>query len=405
MKNLLIGQSGGPTAVINASLAGVIQRGLNQPEIETVYGSVHGVEGILSENFLSLEDFRDPEKLEILKQTPAAYLGSCRKKLPSREENEALYQEIFRIFEKHNIGYFAYIGGNDSMDTVLQLSDYAKEKQIDVKVVGIPKTIDNDLFLTDHTPGYGSAAKFVANSVKQLACDGDVYDLPSVLVVEIMGRNAGWLTAAAALANTETKTYVDLIALPEVPFSFDALVAETRRCLAEKNTVVIALSEGIKDENGAYIGESLASKAREGQDSFQHAILGGVGRIVETCLADALNVKTRTIEFSTLQRCAATEASLCDVEEAFQAGYQGLGFAIDGQTGIMAGFKRLEQDSYQCEVVPLEIHKVANFEKKMPLSMIQGFTVTQEYLDYARPLITGEPKRIYQDGILETISK
>lgn len=402
MKNLLIGQSGGPTAVINSSLAGAVSCGLNSSHFEKVLGTVNGVEGILKENFISMDKFKDEKLLNLLKQTPSSYLGSCRKKLPSLEENEQIYEEIFKIFEKHNIGTFAYIGGNDSMDTVLKLSKYAKEKNIDIKIAGIPKTIDNDLVLTDHTPGYGSAAKFIANSVKQLSMDSRVYDLKSVLVVEIMGRNAGWLTAAAALSNTENERFADIIALPETPFLPDTLISETEKILKEKNTVIIALSEGIKDKNGMYMGESINS-LRAGQDSFNHAILGGVGRTVESLISASLGVKTRTVELSTLQRSASFASSSCDVEEAFRAGFLGVTFATEGKTGFMAGFKRISDEPYSVEIVPFDIEKVANFEKKMPAEMINGFDVTEKFINYAKPLIFGEPDNSYTNGIIDFV--
>ena len=402
MKNLLIGQSGGPTAVINSSLAGAVSCGLNSSHFEKVFGTVNGVEGILKENFISMDKFRDEKLLNLLKQTPSSYLGSCRKKLPTLDENEQIYEEIFSIFEKHNIGTFAYIGGNDSMDTVLKLSKYAKEKNIDIKIAGIPKTIDNDLVLTDHTPGYGSAAKFIANSVKQLSMDSRVYDLKSVLVVEIMGRNAGWLTAAAALSNTENERFADIIALPETPFLPDSLISETEKILKEKNTVIIALSEGIKDKNGMYMGESINS-LRAGQDSFNHAILGGVGRTVESLISASLGVKTRTVELSTLQRSASFAASSCDVEEAFRAGFFGVTFATEGKTGFMAGFKRISDQPYSMEIVPFDIEKVANFEKKMPAEMINGFDVTEKFINYAKPLIFGEPDISYTNGIIDFV--
>ena len=400
MKNLLIGQSGGPTAVINSSLAGAISCALNLQNVENVLGTVNGIEGILNENFISLEKFMDEKLIKLLKQTPSSYLGSCRKKLPSLEENEQIYEEIFKVFEKHNIGTFAYIGGNDSMDTVLKLSEYAKAKNIDVKIAGIPKTIDNDLVLTDHTPGYGSTAKFIANSVKQLAMDSAVYDLKSVLVVEIMGRNAGWLTASAALANTENHRFADIIALPETPFLPDTLISKTESILKEKNSVIIALSEGVKDKNGMYMGESINSLRAE-QDSFNHAILGGVGRTVESLISASLGVKTRTVELSTLQRCASFAASECDVEEAFKAGFMGIKFADEGKTGFMAGFKRISDEPYLMEIVPFDIKEVANFEKKMPPEMINGFDVTESFIKYAKPLIYGEPELSYTNGIID----
>lgn len=404
MINLLVGQSGGPTAVINSSLAGVVHCGLKSPQIDKVYGSVNGIEGILNENLMSMDKFSDERLLNILKQTPSSYLGSCRKKLPAPEEDESIYITIFDVFKKYNIGIFAYIGGNDSMDTVLKLSAYAKEKNIDIKIVGIPKTIDNDLFLTDHTPGFGSAAKFIANSAKQLAMDSCVYDLKSVLVLEIMGRNAGWLTASAALANNENECNTDIIAVPEVAFDIDLFMSAVEGKLKEKNGVIIALSEGIKDKDGNYIGAS-DNALRAGQDSFNHAILGGVGRGVENVISTGLGVKTRTIEMSTLQRCAAVVASECDITEAFNVGYKGVKFALEGQTGIMAGFKRLSDEPYLIDIVAFDINEVANLEKKMPKTMIDGFNVTNEFIRYASPLVCGEPDLSYTRGIIDFVKR
>lgn len=406
MKNLVVGQSGGPTAAINSSLAGVVKRALDSDKIKTVYGMINGIDGFLKERFTDMERFRDSERLRLLRQTPSSYLGSCRLKLPEPQENEKIYEDIFALFEKYNIGYFIYIGGNDSMDTVKKLSAYAKKKGSDIIVAGIPKTIDNDLVLTDHTPGYGSAAKFVANSVRQLSADTGVYDMKSIVVAEIMGRNAGWLTAAAALANTKTAAPVDIILLPETVFDEDKFIARVREVMKNKNSTIIAVSEGIQDKDGKYIGE--ASSALMG-DGFNHAALGGAGRIVEHMISSRLRIKTRSIEFSTLQRCCTQSISLCDYEEAFAAGYDGTSHALEGNTGFMAGFKRISDKPYICEVGFYDVNSVANLEKRVPPEMIgsDNMSVTQAFTDYALPLISGEPELIYDNGViaLETLQR
>lgn len=400
MKNLLVGQSGGPTSVINASLAGVIENGLKSPEIGDVLGTLNGVDGILNENFISLNHFTE-ENILLLKQTPASYLGSCRKKLPEIEENDSIYKKIFDVFEKNNIGYFFYIGGNDSMDTVKKLSTYASKENIDIKIIGVPKTIDNDLVLTDHTPGFGSAAKFIVNSIRQLALDTDVYDMKSIVVLEIMGRNAGWLTAASALANTKNLHPVDIICLPEVPFEPTKFIEKVKDVMSKKSTTIIAVSEGIKDTDGNYLGESKS--LRSISDGFAHAALGGVGKIIENLISSELKIKTRSIELSTLQRCFSLAGSETDVNESFNAGFSAVEMAKSGKTGIMAGFKRVSENPYKVDIVPFDVNLVANFEKGIPEDMISedGLDVTEKFITYAKPLIYGENKLIYKDGLIQ----
>lgn len=400
MKNLIVGQSGGPTAAINSSLAGVIKKALDSEKIEKVYGMVNGIDGFLREDIMELSRFEDANRLRLLRQTPSSYLGSCRKKLPSYEENEQIYHDIFALFEKYNIGYFVYIGGNDSMDTVGKLSAYAKAHNIDTRIAGIPKTIDNDLVLTDHTPGYGSAAKFVANNIRQLAMDTGVYKMKSIVITEIMGRNAGWLTAAAALANTEKISPVDIVLLPETVFDETKFLARVEEVMSSKDSTIIAVSEGIKDSTGRYIGEANAEMMNDG---FNHAQLGGVGKIVESIINRNMKTKTRSIEFSTLQRCSSQNISLCDYEEAFRVGYEGTAHAIEGNTGFMAGFVRTSGNPYKCEIDFFDVANVANFEKGVPANMIgkDNMSVTSEFIDYALPLISGEPEIIYNNGVID----
>lgn len=407
MKNLLVIQSGGPTAVINASLAGVIRGGFDHADkIGKVYGGLFGIEGVEEERIVPLERFKDGELVELLKQTPSSYLGSCRKKLPSLEDDREFFERIFEVFRKYDIGYFFCIGGNDSMDTVDKLSRYAAEIGSDVRVIGIPKTIDNDLALTDHTPGYGSSAKFIANSMRQLKKDAEVYRMPSVIVLEAMGRNAGWLAAAAALANDSITRAADIICLPEMDFDLDAFLAKVEKVSREQETVMISVSEGIHDKDGNYIKENVSTLKKE-HDRFGHAVLGGVGQIVRNSIAADLGLKVRSIELSTLQRCWASGASLRDVNEAFDAGYTGVGYACAGFTGVVPGFKRISDDPYRIEIIPYDVRDIANVEKKIPKEMISydGFGVTDEFVKYAMPLIEGEPQIKYKDGQLQFAPK
>lgn len=400
MENLIVGQSGGPTVAINSSLAGVVKKAIESEKIEKVFGMINGIDGFIKEEIVDLSRFKSQERLNLLKQTPSSFLGSCRRKLPDIEENEEIYKNIFNLFKKYNIGYFVYIGGNDSMDTVKKLSLYAKEKEIDVKIAGIPKTIDNDLALTDHTPGYGSAAKFVANSIRQLAMDTSVYNMKSIVVTEIMGRNAGWLTASAALANCDKISPVDIILLPEVVFDKDKFINRVKEVIKEKNSTIIAVSEGIKDKNGKYIGESASALMKDG---FSHAALGGVGKIIEHIIKENISIKTRSIEFSTMQRCSAQNISRCDYEEAFNVGYEGTEYVLEGNTGFMAGFSRISDNPYKSRIVFEDVCKIANIEKLVPGYMIgeDGMSVTDKFIEYGRPLIEGEPDLIYKEGIID----
>ncbi len=397
--NLVIGQSGGPTAVINASLAGVISGALDMGFDGRILGMVNGIEGLLEERFVDLgAEFSDEEKINALCHTPAAYLGSCRFKLP-KDENDDAYERIFSIFKKHNIRYFLYIGGNDSMDTVYRLSEYSKKADYEVKIVGIPKSIDNDLAGTDHCPGFGSAAKFIATSIREMCLDTEVYNLKSVLIVEIMGRNAGWLTASAALARCESCTAPDLIYLPEVPFDTEKFLSEVSRLADEKKTVVVAVSEGIKNAEGQYICESVASGA---VDNFGHKYLSGSGKVLESLVRERLGIKARAAELNVLQRAAAHIASECDMREARQNGREAFEAAYSGITGMMVGYVREYIDGeYSVKSVPSEIAGIANAEKTVPTDWIndEGNDVTEEFLKYAAPLIKGESCPEYKDGL------
>ncbi len=394
MKNLLVAQSGGPTAAINASLAGVISRANKAPSVDIVYGAIHGVEGIFNRRLMKLNDL----DLDILKQTPAAFLGSCRNKLSASSENEAPYREIFSFFEEHNIGYFLYIGGNDSMDTVCKLADYAKKHEIDVRIIGVPKTIDNDLAHTDHTPGFGSAAKFVATSLAEITKDSHVYFLRSVTIVEIMGRHAGWLTAAAGLARNENRNAPQLIYLPEVNFSKEQFLCDINEQFEKGITnVIVAVSEGIHDENGVLLCESGTSAT----DSFGHKTLSGVGKVLENLVKEKIGCKVRSIELNVCQRCAGHLLSATDINEAFLVGEMGVEAALSGKSGEMMTFTRVSNQPYRVIVESVDIHKSANIEKTVPPEWIlNGNDITEELISYLLPLILGEvPIRYRDDGL------
>ena len=397
--NVVVGQSGGPTAVINASLAGVFEAAVKLGA-DKVYGMQNGISGFLQEKLILLNDvLGDTMQIELLKRTPACFLGSCRHKLKSAEQNEEEYKKIFEILTKYEIDCFFYIGGNDSMDTVAKLSAYGKKIGSPVRFVGVPKTIDNDLTETDHTPGYGSAAKFVATTMKELVCDSTIYDLYSVTIVEIMGRNAGWLTAASALAKGEDCDGVDLIYLPETPFTLDGFFEKLSAKLKEKKSLVIAVSEGIKLPDGRYVCELACENQKE--DVFGHKQLTGTALFLAGECANRLKIKARAIEFSTLQRCASHIASLTDIEEAYEVGAGAVQAAVDGKSGVATVFVRASENPYRCEIGVREIDKIANQEKTVPLEWIdtENMGLTEEYLAYARPLIQGELTPIFEKGL------
>ena len=398
-RNAIVGQSGGPTSVINASLAGVIQA-CQMRRAERVYGMLHGVQGLLDEKYVDLSArLGSSMEIELLKRTPSSYLGSCRYKLPSYLKNPEIYEKLFAILKKLDIGYFFYIGGNDSMDTICKLSDYARQIGSDIRFMGVPKTIDNDLMMTDHTPGYGSAAKYIGVVMKEIIRDATVYGTKYVTIVEIMGRNAGWLTAAAALARGEDCEGVNMICLPEVPFNVEKFIEKVERMQKESASVVIAVSEGVKLADGRYVCE-LANDAHF-VDAFGHKSLTGTARYLANRVACALDTKTRSIELSTLQRCAGHMASRTDVTEAYQVGGAAAKAAFEGHTGQMVGLKRISNDPYQCTTELVDIHQVANFEKKIPIEWINAYhtDMTSSFLTYARPLIQAELTPMFIDGL------
>lgn len=402
MRNVVVGQSGGPTAVINSSVAGVYVGAKEQGAVH-VYGMVHGIEGFLQGKIVDLDKYlADPMGIELLKRTPSAFLGSCRYKMPKPEGHEDVYEKIFQVMEENDIDTLFYAGGNDSMDTVKMLSDYAKEHGKKQTFMGVPKTIDNDLPITDHCPGYGSAAKYIATTLKEIIRDNESFgaEKPTICVTEIMGRDAGWLTAAAALAKGDDCTGVDAIYLPERVFDVDKFLDKVDHLAKTKRSVVIAVSEGLKLADGRYACE--LGDASDKVDAFGHKQLSGTASALCKLIGERTGCKTRAIEFSTMQRAATHVASLTDINEAFTAGKMAAEAAADGETGEMVIFKRVntEKEPYRIEFSRFDIHQIANGVKNVPDEMINaaGDDVTEEYVKYARPLIEGELYPIWVNG-------
>ena len=396
---MIVGQSGGPTAVINASLYGVVYEALNREDAcGTVYGMINGIEGFLSGKVIDMEPLERSGVLELIKTTPGAYLGSCRYKLPEDLTDE-VYPRLFGKFEEYGIGYFFYIGGNDSMDTVSKLSRYAEQTGSGIRFIGIPKTIDNDLVHTDHTPGYGSAAKYVASTVREIALDASVYDnKQSVTIVEIMGRHAGWLTAAGALARKFEGDNPLLIYLPETAFDTEKFLDDVRAALRKVSNVVVCISEGINDGKGTFVCE-LASSV--GVDTFGHKMLTGSGKYLENLVKEKIGVKVRSVELNVSQRCSSSMLSGTDQKEAIASGAYGVKCAIEGETGKMIAFRRLPGDEYRVDYVTEDVNAICNQEKTVPAEWITegGSDVAGEFIDYARPLILGEVKIPVKDGL------
>lgn len=400
-RNIVVGQSGGPTAVINASLAGVVAAA-KKLGYDKIYGMHHGIQGFLNEDLIDISEYvKDDADIELLKRTPSAFLGSCRYKLPKIEGNEETYDKIFEIIEKNDIDCFFYIGGNDSMDTIKMLSDYAAMKGKSQKFMGVPKTIDNDLPITDHTPGYGSAAKYIAASMKEIIRDNASFgaEKPTVCIVEIMGRHAGWLTAAAALSSDVDCEGPDMIYLPEVNFDMDDFMARVKKLAAEKSSVVIAVSEGAKLADGRFVCE--LGNASDYVDAFGHKQLSGCATVLANKVAEETGLKTRAIEFSTLQRAATHLASLTDINEAFNCGYEAAKAADEGKTGMMITIDVNNRDPYQVGYGIYDIHEIANVERPVPAEWIleDGTGLNDEYEKYARPLIMGELQPIMVNGL------
>ncbi|MCQ4834681.1 6-phosphofructokinase [[Clostridium] symbiosum] len=397
-KNIIVGQSGGPTAVINASLCGVIREGKCHPEqIGTVYGMINGIEGFLAGKYMDLSSGLNEEELELLKMTPAAFLGSCRFKLPEALSSE-FYPTLFNKFEELNIGYFFYIGGNDSMDTVSKLSRYANGIGSDIRFIGIPKTIDNDLIGTDHTPGFGSAAKYVASTVREITLDASVYQQKSVTIVELMGRHAGWLTASSVLARKHGEDNPLLIYLPESPFEFEQFSADLKNAFEKSQTVVVCVSEGIADSAGHFICEY----SNEAQlDTFGHKMLTGCGEILENYIRNQFGVKVRSVELNVSQRCSGMIVSGQDMKEAEEAGAFGVRSALDGVNGMMVAFKRACEEPYLMECFLADVNEICNKEKTFPAEWITkgGTDIGPEFLSYVLPLIKGEAERKMENGL------
>lgn len=397
--NVIVGQSGGPTSVINSSLVGVFQ-GAKRAGCGKIYGMRNGLEGLLQERYVELNDcIKNDLDIEILKRTPSSFLGTCRYKLPHYEKDSAVYEKLFAILKKLDIKHFFYIGGNDSMDTIKKLAEYANKINSDITFMGVPKTIDNDLDKTDHTPGYGSAAKYVASAMKEIILDTDTYTTDSITIVEIMGRNAGWLTASSALARTEDCTGPDLIYLPETPFSYDKFVSDILEVKKHKSSAIIALSEGIRNADGQYICETQKNDMK--LDVFGHKMLGETALFLSDMVGKDTGMKSRGIVFSTLQRCASHIVSRRDITEAYDAGATAVAAALAGKTGKMVIFKRISNDPYKVFTETHDIGDIANVEKTVPKEWItqNGTYVSQEFIDYARPLIIGELTPFMVDGL------
>ncbi|MGN0368788.1 MAG: 6-phosphofructokinase [Wujia sp.] len=394
-KNCIVAQSGGPTAAINASLAGVLSGAIHSGIYSHIYGAVHGIQGVLKKNFLDLSD-KDDAFIEKLTRTPAMYLGSCRFKLPDMQEDQAMYEEIFSIFQEYDIDAFYYIGGNDSMDTVAKLSAYAESISYDIRIIGIPKTIDNDLVQTDHTPGFGSAAKYIAASIREIAYDTYIYDLQSVNIIEIMGRDAGWLTAASVLARNEFSMAPHLIYLPEVAFDKEQFITDLREKVAQYKNVIVAVSEGIRDKDGNYISATSAAA-----DKFGHAQLSGAGKALEYIVKDTLGIKVRSVEINVLQRCAGHLASATDLSESFESGKYAVTLATQGQSGLMVTLARTDTAEYAYTLSGKPVCEIANKAKEVPVSWIteDHHDVTREMVDYLKPLVVGEVSVDIEDGI------
>ncbi|MBE6031578.1 MAG: 6-phosphofructokinase [Clostridiales bacterium] len=394
----IIGQSGGPSSVINASVLGCVEAALKSPLITKVYGAAHGITGVLDDKLYDLTQ-EDPAELALLRYTPSSALGSCRYKLKDFLVDDTDYKRILEIFKKYNVRYFFYNGGNDSMDTCSKISSYMAQNGYECNIIGIPKTIDNDLWGTDHCPGYGSAAKYVATTCMELSRDYLVYQDPSIMVIEIMGRNAGWLTAAASLAK-KFGMGPDLVYLPEVPFDMASFMEDVAELHKKQGDVMIAVSEGIRDAGGSYISSYFTDTANE-KDAFGHSQMGGLAANLANFIKNKLGVKVRGIEFSSIQRCASHVASATDIEEAYMAGKAAFEAAASGISDKMVAFKRAEGPLYKCETVLVDLADTANKEKMVPREWIneKGNGVLPAFAEYALPLIQGETEQPKEGGL------
>ncbi len=394
----IFGQSGGPTSVINASACGVFQQALKEECITKVYGAAHGIKGVLNEQLYDIGQ-EDAKELELLKTTPSSAMGSVRYKLKEADVDETDYKRMLEVFKKYDVRYFFYNGGNDSMDTCNKISKYMQKSGYEMRVMGVPKTIDNDLWATDHCPGYGSAAKYIATSTMEVYQDARVYDTGTITILEVMGRNAGWLTAATALAAWKGAG-PDLIYLPEREFDMEDFLTRVTEIYKKNGNALVAVSEGIKDKDGKYISEYGSSMAQS-KDSFGHAQLGGLAYTLAGFARERSGAKVRAIEFSLLQRCAAHIASKTDIDEAYLAGQTAVKAAAEGKTDLMVAFERKPGKEYECGVKLINLTEVANREKKIPDEWItaDGVGLTQGYIDYALPLIQGDTDLPFEDGM------
>ena len=399
--NAIVGQSGGPTAAINATLAGVISGAFDCAAIDTIYGAFNGVEGMLADHICNLNEvFANRDDLRVLAATPAAALGSCRRKLPKLDDEtgRATYEKLVEFFKKHNIRYFFYIGGNDSMDTVAKLTAYLADKDWEMRVMGVPKTIDNDVMGTDHTPGFGSAAKYIAATMQEILRDTAVYTVKAVTIVEIMGRDAGWLTASAALPRKLCGTAPDLVYLPERTFDMERFIADVQTVLEDHPNCVVAVSEGVRFADGRYVGEGSQSGA---VDVFGHKYLSGTGKVLENEVRETIGCKVRSVELNLMQRCASHIASKTDIEESLRVGAAAVAAAADGVTGRMMCFVRESDAPYTVNVAHEDIAKIANLIREVPAEFINeaGNNITDAGIDYLMPLIQGEAEVFWEGGL------
>ncbi|MBE5970132.1 MAG: 6-phosphofructokinase [Lachnospiraceae bacterium] len=403
--NILVGQSGGPTCAINSSLAGVVETAHIKFPGSTVYGMLNGIQGLLKERYVDMADqVKSSLDIELLKRTPSSFLGSCRYKLPEIEQDEETYKKIFEIIDKLEVGHFFYIGGNDSMDTIKKLSDYAAKIGHKCHFIGVPKTVDNDLMITDHCPGFGSAAKFIGTVTKELIKDALVYERKTVTIVEVMGRNAGWLTGATALSRGSDCAGPDMIYLPEKAFDTDAFLDKVEKLLQERNSLLIAVSEGIKLADGTFVCD--IAKSSEGTDAFGHTQLAGAAKVLADMVKSKFGCTTRAVEINTLQRCASHFASAADLDEAYAAGAAAVRKSFGGETAKMIVLNRISDEPYLCGTDAYDINCISNLEKVVPDGWIsdEGTNVTEEFIDYLRPLIRGEVTPYMDDGIPRHLS-
>ncbi len=391
--NIAVAQSGGPTCAINASLVGVFKEALKEPQIDAIFGSVNGIEGIIYNHLVDLKTLiLTNDDMELLRQTPSTVLGSCRYKLPDYSEDDSVYKKILETLEQRQIGAFFYIGGNDSMDTVNKLSEYFRQEGVDIKVIGIPKTIDNDLCITDHTPGFGSAAKYVAATMREIVRDSSVYSIPSVTIVEVMGRHAGWLTASSAVLHALGETAPHLIYVPERSFSLDAFMRDVRQEMAKHKAVIVAVSEGIEVPEGVQSGVV---------DNFGHKYLSGIGKYLEEAVRKEIGCKVRSIELNVMQRCSSHLCSKTDIDEAEAIGSEGVKCALNGETGKVMVFRRVNDMPYTIVIETTSAANIANNEKFLPDDFItlSGNNICDSALSYFLPLIQGELNTIMEQGI------